>query len=113
MAVEAPDSRGARVWSDFASPVAGLHQLLREVYLLERRLRLGRPLCFDLGGTGDSRCRAAAPALSRAFGKNHLASGMGVDRGKSGDSTGIAHFLAAAGNLPDGDTRTSDVRNCA
>ena len=55
------------------------------------------------------RRRAAAPALSRALGKNHLARGMGADRSQPDDSASIACLLVAAGNLPDGDVRTSDV----
>src|SRR5260370_12827694 len=113
MAVEAPDSRGTCLWGDLCSPVAGLYQLLRQIHLLERRLRLGRPLCLHRGGTGDTRCRATAPALSRHFGKNDLARGMGADRSKPDDSVGIARLLVAAGNLPDGNVRASDVCDCS
>ena len=34
MAVEAPDSRGARLWSGLAFPVARLYLFLREIHLL-------------------------------------------------------------------------------
>jgi hypothetical protein len=78
MAVETPDPRVARLWDGLCSPVAGLYLLLREIRLLERRLRLGRPLCFHRGRIGRARCRAAAHSLSRAVGKNHLARGMGA-----------------------------------
>src|SRR6202043_2050347 len=62
MAVEALDARGTRLWGDFCFPFAGVYLLLREIYVLERRLCLGRPLCFDCRGTGDTRCCAAAHA---------------------------------------------------
>jgi len=112
MAVEAPDARGTGLRCDLCASVAGVYLLLREIHVLERRLRLGRPLCFDRRGTGDTCCCAAAHALSRALGKNDLARGMGFNRSQPDDSVGIVGFLAAAGNLPDGDARTSDVCCC-
>src|ERR1017187_3087396 len=109
MAVEAPDTRGARLWIDVASPASGLYRLLREIHLLGRRLRLGRPLRVARRRTGDARCRAAAHALPRDFGENDLARGVFADRGQRGDSVSLARLLVAAGNLPDGDARTSNV----
>src|SRR5260370_16369215 len=113
MAVEGADCVGARLWGELCSPVAGLYQLLRQVHLLERRLRLGRPLCFDRCGAGDARCRAAAPALSRAFREDDLARGMGADRSQPDDSVSLVLLLVAPATLPDGDVRASDVCDCS
>ena len=54
---------------------ARLHQLLRALHLLGRRLRLGRPLCFDRRGIGGAARRAVAAALSRASESVDLARG--------------------------------------
>src|ERR1039458_9161389 len=109
MAMEAPDAGGARLWSDVASPASGLYRLLREIHLLGRRLRVGRPVRVNRRRTGDARCCTAAPTLSRDFGENNLARGVFADRGQRGDSVSLARLLVAAGNLPDGDARTSNV----
>src|SRR5271166_2727979 len=109
MAMETPESRATSVWSYLSSSAAGLSQLLCQIHLLGGRLRVGRPLCFNHGRTVDARCRPAADALSRDFGKNDLARGMGAGRSQRDDSDGLARFLVAAGNLPDGDARPSDV----
>ena len=47
------------------SRLLGLYQLLRAIHVSGRRFRLGRPLCFDRGRTGDACRGAAADALSR------------------------------------------------
>src|SRR5208337_2733885 len=113
-AMEAAHSRGARLWGRLSSSsVAWLYLLLCALHILERRLCLGRSLCVDLRGTGDTGCGAAAHALSGGSGKNDLALGVGTDRGQPGGSVGIARLLAAAGNLPDGDAGASYVCDCS
>ena len=52
-------------------------------------------------------------ALSRESGTLDLARGTGADRGQPRDSNGVAGFLAAARDLPDGDVGPSHIRDCA
>src|SRR5208337_1023444 len=81
----------------------GVHLLLRQVHGMERRFRLGRPLRLHLRGTGGVYFSAAAVASSRGAWKIRLGNWDGIDYGQRGDPVGVAGFLVAAGDLPDGD----------
>src|SRR5208337_5068697 len=100
VAVEAPDSSAARLWCDFPSPAPRLYLLLRQIHLLGRRLRLGRSLCFDCRRTSDAHRRAAADAVSRGVGKDHLVRSLGASSRQPDNPAGLVGLLAAARNLP-------------
>ena len=77
---------------------------------LERRLRMGRPLCFHRSGIGRVYFGATAATLARVGGKAGVVDGNRTDRVQHRDPVGLAGLLAAAGNLPGGHSRPSNVR---
>src|SRR5207302_9691510 len=93
-------------------PVAyRLHSLLCEIYHQERRLRLGGPLSFHCSQTGGLHFCAAAVAVSHATRETDLDTRNYFDRYQRVYPNRIARVLAAARDLPNGNARSSDIRN--
>ena len=91
----------------------GVHELLRSLYRLEWRLRLGRPLRFDGCGNGLVPRRSSAVASSGSSWQSRCgSSAWQYSSPPYVRSTGVAGLLAVARTLPDGDPRPSDLCHC-
>ena len=112
LVMEALGHRGPRLCGDIASAAGRVHQLLRTVHVLGGRLRLGRSLRFNRGRDGSPAVRSSTPSLSRESERLGMARRPRADCRQPRHTNRFPCLLAAAGDLSDGDTRASDVRDC-
>ena len=111
VAVEAPATGSARLW------VTCLLLLLAYISFYARYTFWSGDFAWGdryVSTTVELAALIAVPLLLRYrehLGKTIWRAGMPADRSQPGDSVRIACLLAAAGNLPDGDARPSDVRD--
>src|SRR6185437_16115269 len=111
MALEAPAPRGKSLHRRIFPPAPRLHLPLRPLHLLERRLRLGRPIRFHRRRNGSVHFRSSTAPLSQRTRQICLDGRPRPHRHQRRYSNRVAGVLAVARNLSARNARPSYVRH--